>query len=91
VFIITLGGGLDKIINGFQYIIGNIGLGIDGAGVFVSAAVIVSQFSLYFQVGAPGSMRGLKGHRAVAWFSSHFFYLADLIITMQGELGTHTF
>lgn len=83
VFIITLGGGLDKITAGFQLIIGNTGLGVDGIGVFISAAVIfVSQFSLYF--GSSGSKQKLFGHRATAWFFSHFFYLAALIMTLQG-------
>jgi low temperature requirement protein LtrA len=90
VFIITLGGGLDKITKGFQFIVGNTGLGIDGAGVFASAAVIiVAQFSLYF--GAPGSMRRLRGHRALAWFFAHFFYLAALIMMLQGKPGTRSF
>jgi hypothetical protein len=45
VLIITLGGGLDKITKGFQFNVGNTILGIDGAGVFVSEAVIlVAQF-----------------------------------------------
>jgi len=48
-FTVILGGGLDKITKGLQYIVGDTGLGVDGIGLFVSAAVIfISQFSLYF-------------------------------------------
>jgi hypothetical protein len=86
VFIIILGGGLDKITTGFQFIVGNTGLAINGSGLFVSAAVIfLSQFSLYF--GSPGGKRKLSGHRSLAWFFAHFFYLSALIMTLQG-LGT---
>jgi hypothetical protein len=90
VFIIILGGGLDKITTGFQYIIGNTGLAVDGIGLFVSAAVIfISQFSLYF--GSPGERRKLKGNRSIAWFFSHFFYLAALIMTLQGVATSLSF
>lgn len=90
VFIVILGGGLDKITTGFHYIIGNTGLGWDGIGLFFSAAVIfVSQFSLYF--GSPCGNQKLTGHRSTAWFLSHFFYLSALIMTLQGVATSLSF
>lgn len=83
VFTIILGGGLDSITNGFQFIVGNMGLGVNGIGIFLSAALIfISQFSLYF--GSPGGSRKLVGQRALMWFFAHFFYLVALILTLQG-------
>jgi hypothetical protein len=82
-FIIILGGGLDKITGGFKDIVGNAGLGADGIGLFLSAAVIfISQFELYFKSSC-WSKRG-GSHRVVAWFFAHFFYLSTLIITLEG-------
>lgn len=84
VFIITLGGGLDKITTGFQFIIGNTGLSVGGIWLFISAAVIfIGQFSLYF--GSFGGRKKLSGQRSIVWFFSHFFYLSALIMTLQGR------
>ncbi|KIM88201.1 hypothetical protein PILCRDRAFT_250405 [Piloderma croceum F 1598] len=83
VFLIILGAGLDKITSGFQTIIGNAGLGRNGIQIFVSAAIIfIGFFSLYF--GTPGSTRELGHTRALAWFFSQFFFLAALIVALQG-------
>jgi hypothetical protein len=79
----SLGAGLDKITSGFQAIVGNAGLGPDGVPLFISAAVIfIAFFSLYF--GTPGSTRELGNRRALAWFFSQFFFLAALIVALQG-------
>jgi hypothetical protein len=79
-----LGAGLDKITSGFQTIIGNTGLGRNGIPIFVSAAIIfIGFFSLYF--GTPGSSRELGHTRALAWFFSQFFFLAALIVALQGS------
>jgi hypothetical protein len=83
VFIIILGGGLDKITNGFQQIVSNTGLGAAGAGLFLSAAVIfIATFLLYF--GSSGEGVRLESQRALTWFFAHFFYLSALIIMLQG-------
>ncbi|KIM71618.1 hypothetical protein PILCRDRAFT_751872 [Piloderma croceum F 1598] len=83
VFLIILGAGLDKITSGFQTIVGNAGLGGDGIPILVSAAIIfIGFFSLFF--GTPGSTRELGHNRALAWFLSQFFFLAALIVALQG-------
>ena len=83
-FIIVLGSGLDKITSGFQFIVGNTGLGRDGIPIFIAAAAIfIGYFSLYFNT--PGSKREIKSKRALSWFFSHFFFLAALIVTLQGS------
>ena len=82
-FIIVLGSGLDKITSGFQFIVGSTGLGRDGIPIFVAAAVIfIGYFSLYFNT--PGSKREIRSRRALSWFFSQFFFLAALIVTLQG-------
>ena len=91
VFIIILGGGLDKITNGFQYIVGNITMGFGIAGLILCGAVIfILQFTLYF-----GTSEGdrLGSRRALALFFFQFFYLSALIVTLQGmkELVTSDF
>ena len=79
----SLGAGLDKITSGFKLIVGNTGLGRDGIILFISAAVIfIGFFSLYF--GTPGSTRNLGHKRALAWLFSQFFFLAALIVALQG-------
>jgi len=79
----SLGAGLDKITSGFQTIVGNTGLGRNGIPLFISAALIfIGFFSLYF--GTPGSTRELGHGRALAWFFSQFFFLASLIVALQG-------
>lgn len=81
VFIIILGGGLDKITNGFQYIVGNVSLGIEITGLILCAAVIfILQFTLYF-----GTSDRLGSRRALALFFFHYFYLSALIVTLQGK------
>jgi len=83
VFLIILGAGLDKITSGFQAIVGNTGLGANGIPLFGSAALIfIGYFSLYF--GTPGSTRELGHKRALSWLFSQFFFLAALIVTLQG-------
>jgi hypothetical protein len=80
----SLGAGLDKITSGFQIIVGNTGLGRDGIPLFISAAIIfIGFFSLYF--GTPGSTRELGHRHALAWFFSQFFFLAALIVSLQGS------
>ena len=80
----SLGAGLDKITSGFRLIVGNSGLGSDGIPIFISAAVIfIGFFSLYF--GTPGSTRKSGRGRTLAWFFSHFFFLAALIVALQGH------
>lgn len=87
-FIIVLGSGLDKITSGFQYIVGNTGLGSDGIPIFIAAAMIfIGYFSLYFST--PGSKREVRSKRAMSWFFSQFFFLAALIVTLQGSWSYH--
>ena len=82
-FIIILGGGLDRITTGFQDIVGNTGLGKDGTHLFLSTAVIVLvTFLLYF--GSTGGSKKMGNQRALTWFFAHIFYLAAVIITLQG-------
>ena len=81
-FVIILGGGLDKITNGFQYIVGNVALGLKSAAVIFSAAIIfILLFSLYFGTNAGNRLRS---RRALALFFFNFFYLCALIVTLQG-------
>lgn len=82
VFIIILGGGLDRITQGFQYIVGNISVGFEGTSLIICAAIIfILLFTLYF-----GSSEGdkLGSRRALALFFFQFFYLSALIVTLQG-------
>lgn len=81
--LIILGSGLDRITSGFKTIVGNTGLGQDGIPLFVATAVIfIGYFSLYF--GTPGSTRELGKRRTLLWFFSQFFFLAAMIVTLQG-------
>jgi hypothetical protein len=83
VFIIILGGGLDKITGGLKDLVGNTGMGASGSGLFLSAAVIFFvTFSLYF--GSPRGSKELSNQRALTWFFAHIFYVAPVIITLQG-------
>ncbi|KAH8115896.1 hypothetical protein DFH11DRAFT_1245003 [Phellopilus nigrolimitatus] len=82
VFIIILGGGLDKITQGFQYIVGNVSIGWESVGLILCAAMIfILLFTLYF-----GTSEGdkLGSRRALGLFFFHYFYLSALIITLQG-------
>lgn len=82
VFIIILGAGLDKITDGFQFIIGNISIGLEGAGSILTAAIIfILLFTLYFGT-SEGSRPGSR--RALTYFCFQFFYLSALIVTLQG-------
>jgi len=90
VFLIIMGAGLDKITSGFQAIVGNSGLGANGIPLFVSAALIfIGFFSLYF--GTPGSSRELGHKRALSLLFSQFFFLAALIVTLQGVATSLSF
>ncbi|KAL5484798.1 hypothetical protein ACEPAI_7440 [Sanghuangporus weigelae] len=82
VFIIILGGGLDKITNGFQYIAGNVSLGLESLGLILCGVVIFALlFTLYFS-SSEGDTLGSR--RALALFFFQFFYLSALIVTLQG-------
>ena len=82
VFIIILGGGLDKITNGFQYIVGNISLGLESLSIILCAAIIfILIFTLYFST-SEGDKAGNR--RALASFFFQFFFLSSLIVTLQG-------
>ncbi|KAL5524151.1 hypothetical protein ACEPAG_8324 [Sanghuangporus baumii] len=82
VFIIILGGGLDKITNGFQYIVGNVSLGLESLGLILCGVVIFALlFTLYFS-SSEGDTLGSR--RALALFFFQFFYLSALIVTLQG-------
>ncbi|KAI5116749.1 hypothetical protein M0805_001607 [Coniferiporia weirii] len=82
VFIIILGGGLDKITNGFQFIVGNVSISFESLGLIICAAVIfILLFTLYFGT-SEGDKLGSK--RALFLFFFHFFYLSALIVTLQG-------
>ncbi|KAI5116748.1 hypothetical protein M0805_001606, partial [Coniferiporia weirii] len=82
VFIIILGGGLDKITNGFQFIVGNVSISFESMGLIICAAVIfILLFTLYFGT-SEGDKLGSK--RALFLFFFHFFYLSALIVTLRG-------
>ncbi|KAL5506911.1 hypothetical protein ACEPAH_6367 [Sanghuangporus vaninii] len=82
VFIIILGGGLDKITHGFQYIAGNVSLGLKSLGLILCGVVIFALlFTLYFS-SSEGDTLGSR--RALALFFFQFFYLSALIVTLQG-------
>ncbi|KAF7983410.1 hypothetical protein HWV62_22441 [Athelia sp. TMB] len=81
-FIIILGGGLDKITSGFSAFVGNIGLKINAVPLFLATATIfICLFSLYFST--PGSGRELSNRRALLWFMSQGLFLGPLLITLQ--------
>jgi len=44
--------------------------------------IFATQFSLYF--GSSGGEWKLSGHRSLFWLFTHFWYLAALILTLQG-------
>ena len=82
VFVIILGGGLDKITNGFQYIVGNVSLGFESLGLILCGVIIFTLlFTLYFSMGEGDE---LKSRRALATFFFSFFYLSAIIVTLQG-------
>ena len=82
VFIIILGGGLDKITNGFQYIVGNISLEPRSLVLITCAAVIfILIFTLYFSILGDEEA---DSKRVLASFFFEFFFLSSLIVTLQG-------
>ncbi|KZP30533.1 hypothetical protein FIBSPDRAFT_926382 [Athelia psychrophila] len=82
IFIIILGGGLDKITSGFSAFVGNIGLKVNAIPLFLAtAAIFICLFSLYFST--PGSTRELSNRRALIWFMSQGLFLGPLLITLQ--------
>jgi hypothetical protein len=82
-FLIILGAGLDKITGGFKAIIGNGGLGWDGAPLFLAASVLfIGFFALYFATPGTTSAHGRKRH--LTWFFAQFFFFSALIIALQG-------
>ena len=89
VFLIILGAGLDKITGGLKAIIGNGGLGWDGAPLFLAASVLfIGFFALYFATPGVTNPRGRKRH--LTWFFAQFFFFSALIIALQG-LHSHAF
>ncbi|KZP30511.1 hypothetical protein FIBSPDRAFT_1038176 [Athelia psychrophila] len=82
IFIIILGGGLDKITSGFSNFVGNIGLKVNAIPLFLAtAAIFICLFALYFST--PGSKRKLSNRRALLWFMSQGMFLGPLLITLQ--------
>ena len=82
VFTIILGAGLDKITNGFQYIVGNILLGLGSLALILGAAIIfILIFTLYFSTSGGDNV---GNRRALASFFFQFFFLSSLIVTLQG-------
>ncbi|TCD69517.1 hypothetical protein EIP91_007447 [Steccherinum ochraceum] len=97
VFIIILGAGLDKITQGFHFLVGNPAFGGRRIGVIFSATLIfICIFSLYFtdvrgrplpstrtekQVEAENHS---KRRRVLIYFFLNFLYLCAVIITLQG-------
>ena len=82
VFIIILGSGLDKITDGFRYIVGNISLELRSLALLFCAAIIfILIFTLYFSTSG-GEKVGNR--RVLASFFFEFFFLSSLIVTLQG-------
>ena len=82
VFTIILGAGLDKITNGFQYIVGNILLGLGSLALILGAAIIfILIFTLYFSITVDDKA---SNRRILASFFFEFFFLSFLIVTLQG-------
>jgi hypothetical protein len=86
-FVIILGQGLDVITNGFQFIVGNVSFGWGSLGViFCGVAIFLLIFSLYFNSSVPGAQTtpGSAHNRALGAFFFQFFFLAAVIVTLQG-------
>ncbi|KAI5116985.1 hypothetical protein M0805_001594 [Coniferiporia weirii] len=82
VFIIILGGGLDKITNGFQFIVGNVSISFESMGLIICAAVIfILLYTLYFGMSKDDK---ISSRRALFLFFFQFLYLSALIVTLQG-------
>ncbi|KAF5344611.1 hypothetical protein D9758_013911 [Tetrapyrgos nigripes] len=69
VFVIILGQGLDSITNSFQFMVGNISFGWGSLGV------------IFCGVCTPPRM---GSNRAIGGFFCQFFFLAAVIVTLQG-------
>lgn len=86
-FIIILGGGLDKITEGFQLIVGNVTIGSSGTGLVLAGAIsFITQFALYFEMTKGHTITRKKFgfcRRVLAWLIAHFVYFASLIIMLQ--------
>ena len=87
VFIIVLGGGLDNITKGFHYMVGNLSFGAHRIGViFCCSLIFILLFTLHFTT-IPDLSEPKKDERRkrdLAIFFSGFFYLAAVVITLQG-------
>jgi len=90
IFIIILGAGLDNITQGFHFMVGNLSFGPHRIGVIFCASIIfILLFTLHFTT-VPDRNRTdvrdetLKRRRDLALFFFTFFYLAAVIITLQG-------
>ncbi|KAF5335220.1 hypothetical protein D9758_014760 [Tetrapyrgos nigripes] len=82
VFVIILGGGLDKITHGFQYIVGNVSIGGESLGLIICGVVtFLLLFSLFFGTPEPDEV---SNRRAITLFFFQFFYLSAIIVTLQG-------
>ena len=97
VFIIILGGGLDNITQGFHFMVGNLSFGPHRIGVvFCASIVFVSFFTLHFTTipdpGKPSTHDNpgtddegaSQRKRDLGLFFFEFFYLAAVVITLQG-------
>ncbi|KAF5335607.1 hypothetical protein D9758_017258 [Tetrapyrgos nigripes] len=87
VFIIILGGGLDKITIGFKVVIGNVSFSWKGLGLIVCGVItFLLLFSLFFstrELEASEPDR-ISSRRAISLFFFQFVYLAAIIVTLQG-------
>ncbi|KAK7444023.1 hypothetical protein VKT23_015418 [Stygiomarasmius scandens] len=82
-FVIILGNGLDRITNGFQYVVGNFRFTWLSLGVICCAVVIfLLMFSLYFGTSAPAT-HGMSNNRIISGFFFQFFHLSAVIVTLQ--------
>jgi len=82
-FVIILGNGLDRITNGFQYVVGNFRFTWLSLGVICCAVVIfLLMFSLYFGTSAPAA-HGMSNNRIISGFFFQFFHLSAVIVTLQ--------
>jgi hypothetical protein len=77
---------LDKITGGFKSIIGNEGLGWDGAPLFLAASVLfIGFFTLYF--ATPVNTDSHRRKRLLTWFFAQFLFFSALIVTLQGPFA----
>ncbi|THU93340.1 hypothetical protein K435DRAFT_193570 [Dendrothele bispora CBS 962.96] len=84
VFVIILGGGLDRITGAFQYGVGNFTFNWTSLGIIFCAVVIfLLLFSLYFGTSA-AELEKMGSKRVISGFFFQFFYLSAIIVTLQG-------